>query len=426
MRTTAGVAKRAAGTLALAAVLAAATQAAPITWTGAADGNWNNPGNWDLGRVPAGGDAILLPAGGVNKTQNAMTLGSSSPDDQITLAIGEGGYTLNNAAAALTFGNTLTSVGNNTINCRINHQNRPSYTSDGGTLTFNGTHTTKGLTLYGDGDFLFNSGTVVGGSRALDFHGTGTARFQAALGPFSQVFSQSRAGGVRGYDAGTILLNGTQSAGTLAYGIGGGGTLGGNGLAQVSYSASAVGSGIMGIGFQPNAAHPSGNGTLSPGDPLVNGGFGTFTVTVGDRLVLGSNADATTGTLAVQIGEAGNSDRLVINGNLDLSSSRDVLSLSLAGGVTPSGEYSLFTFTGTRTGVFDTVLLNGSDITALAESGFEAGGTRLQLVYDGLANGHLRLMPIIPEPASLTLAAVLAAALLPRRWRRGGPSCRPV
>src|SRR6185503_1545268 len=35
---------------------------AAINWTGAADAtSWQTPGNWDLIRVPAGGDDVIIP-----------------------------------------------------------------------------------------------------------------------------------------------------------------------------------------------------------------------------------------------------------------------------------------------------------------------------------------------------------------------------
>ena len=33
-----------------------------ITWSGAADGSWNNAANWDLARAPANGDDLVFPA----------------------------------------------------------------------------------------------------------------------------------------------------------------------------------------------------------------------------------------------------------------------------------------------------------------------------------------------------------------------------
>lgn len=36
-------------------------QPATITWTNPAGGSWHSPGNWDLNRVPAAGDSVVIP-----------------------------------------------------------------------------------------------------------------------------------------------------------------------------------------------------------------------------------------------------------------------------------------------------------------------------------------------------------------------------
>ncbi len=98
---------------------------------------------------------------------------------------------------------------------------------------------------------------------------------------------------------------------------------------------------------------------------LRPGASGTDTAT----LTLGSNAIATTvnlnnfSFLRLDIGAGGASDRLALFGNLNIltGSTLDLLSLS---GAFDGSSYTLATFTGTRTGTFDTVtgLQNGYEI----------------------------------------------------------------
>src|ERR1043166_7899703 len=47
---------------------------ATLTWTGTVDGLWSHAGNWSTSDVthpvPQNGDAVVLPAGAVNRTQS--------------------------------------------------------------------------------------------------------------------------------------------------------------------------------------------------------------------------------------------------------------------------------------------------------------------------------------------------------------------
>lgn len=361
-----------------------------ITWTGAEDGEWTNSLNWDLGRKPADGDTLVFPAVASNKTQTAPYINA------IAIELEGGGYVIGPPSKGLTLDvGGISSVGTNTINCQILQSSR-DYTSNDGTLIFGGLNSLKNLYLYGNGDFLFN-GNVTAGTRLCDFHSTGVARFQTALPNFA-FGNLGNAYGIRIFSSGTMLVNCTQVDGTLVYGVGGEGTLGGNGTIQAATNAAYAGSGVVALGAQANALQPTGNGILSPGDPEVNDGIGTFTVTAEDRVIFGSDSNSTTGTLAIQIGDAGAGDILAINGDLELSATNSVLSLTTALGVAPDGEYPFLTFTGNRTGTFASVLLNGVDVTVDAESGFLVAPSKSYLLfYEGTSNGLIKL-GVAPDP----------------------------
>ncbi len=362
-----------------------------ITWTGNEDGEWSNPDNWDLNRIPAGGDRLVFPAVAPNKTQNAITVGNSS--ERIDLVLEGGGYVITNSAATFTFGSELISIGDNTINCIIWHQNQPAYTSTDGTLTLGGKQQTKGLSLNGNGNFVF-TGDIVAGNRQLTFNSTGVTRFQNDLARFSSDGS-GNALGIRMFTSGTMLVNCTQQEGTFIFGVGGDGTLGGNGTIHVATNATYVGTtGIVTLGAQANPVQPTGNGILSPGDPEVNNGIGTFTIVAQDKVIFGSDVHSSTGTLAIKIGDAGSVDLLAIDGSLDLSSTNNVLSLTAAVDVAPDDDLTFLSFTGSRTGEFSTVLLNNTDVTEKVHTGFRVGNKKFKVVYEGESDGSIKLVGV--------------------------------
>jgi len=96
------------------------------------------------------------------------------------------------------------------------------------------------------------------------------------------------------------------------------------------------------------------------------------------------------------------SDTLAIDGNLDLSTAFDQLTLTILNGSTPSGIYTIATYSGTLTGTFDTVNL---------PSGYS-------LDYGSGSNSSITLTNV-PEPASWSvLMSGLAGVAGLRRFRR--------
>src|SRR5687767_5373585 len=52
---------------------------AMITWTNPAGGGWHTPTNWDLGRVPAAGDDVVIPdVGAVGQADQTITYNAGS------------------------------------------------------------------------------------------------------------------------------------------------------------------------------------------------------------------------------------------------------------------------------------------------------------------------------------------------------------
>ncbi|HEV6965660.1 autotransporter-associated beta strand repeat-containing protein [Roseateles sp.] len=180
------------------------------------------------------------------------------------------------------------------------------------------------LATGGDNTSTLFSGIIKNttGSVALTKSGAGTLTLS---GPNTYT-------GATTVNAGTLLVNGNQPSATGAVAVAGG-TLGGSGTVG---GATTVQSGA----------------TLSPG-PAFGTGAGTLSLKAG----LTVNAGATTAFELGQAGTAGGSlnDLVAVTGNLSLNGTLNVTQSS--GGSFTGGTYTLFTYTGTRTGTFSAVNL---------------------------------------------------------------------
>jgi len=117
--------------------------------------------------------------------------------------------------------------------------------------------------------------------------------------------------------------------------IGANGILAGNGSTALGSNATVQ---IVGSASALAAVSPGASlGTLALGTPGNS-----------NRVVFGNHSE-----LRAEINQAGQSDQLTIHGHLDLSSDLDALNISVTDSA--SGDYTLVTYSGTRTGTFNTV-----------------------------------------------------------------------
>ena len=115
---------------AFAAVGGGTAMAADITYTGP-NGTWSTAANWDLGRVPAAGDVVRIPAG--KEVTLSTTVGVDSVQAPGTLKLAGGTLTLASASSVARLdqsAGTLTGAGELTIG---------SGTWSGGTMAGTGT-----------------------------------------------------------------------------------------------------------------------------------------------------------------------------------------------------------------------------------------------------------------------------------------------
>jgi len=341
---------------------------------------------------------VIDAAGGV------VTYGSSNTYD--------GGTTLK--AGTLLMGATNSGFGGIASTLTVN----------GGTIDFNATTANRGFSvgnITGSGGTILNNGTSLatltigsndtgGGSFAgvvLDNNNSGTGTIalkKVGLGRVSLSGSSTYSGGTI-INGGSLFVNNTTGSGlgkgavsvitstTANTTLGGSGTIGGitGSAADVTLTGSSAS--LLAV-LSPGAADGSGNstvGTLAVGSASAN-----------NNVTFGTNSQ-----LLMQL-DVNSSDLLNVYGNLSLASTTDMLNLTLATAA-PKGQYTLVNYTGTLTGVFNTVIYNGVSYASTALPSF------MTLNYGTLSNSSITVT--VPEPTSFGMIGGTVAFAL-RRVRR--------
>ena len=173
--------------------------------------------------------------------------------------------------------------------------------------------------------------------------------------------------GATNVSVGTLIVNGAITAGTSAS-VASGATLGGSGSITPALTD---------------------NGTINPG---LTGAGSIGTLSLGSGIAFGDNS-----TDAVDF-NASSSDKLAVTGNITLGNN-DTLAMNDLDATT-SGTYIIATYTGTETGTFANLPANVS-VDYIT-------GNAITVTVGTVAT---------PEPASLALLSLGAAALLTRRRR---------
>lgn len=223
------------------------------TWTGAhPPTTLSSPGNWAGNVAPVEGDDLFFPAGIKRKSirNNYPNLTSFS-----SLNFSGSNYNLRKNSLALTGGiNTSNATGTNTISLPLRLDAAQAFTSgnSGTTLTLNGQLNLNGnlLTVTGAGNVVSNG--VISNSGAITKNGTGTLTLSA-----NNTYT-----GTTTLNAGTLLVNGSQSSSNVSVL---GGVLGGSGrVGAITASGGSI---------RPGASLPgilnTGNVSLNPATSFV-------------------------------------------------------------------------------------------------------------------------------------------------------------
>lgn len=340
---------------------------------------------------------------------------------------------LNGSAPYPNQGAVINLAGNNTINGNFSLTsggggtaflvNRNSSLTLGGNLT--PIQTSRALYTRGDGNLIIN-GVIANGSTTTGLPFT----HQAGTGVVTMNAANTYTGSTL-ISSGALLVNGTNGVAALAqasYTVNaadgfGGGLLGGTGTINLANNQSIFLTGTPSL-------TGSNNGTLSPGNGLAGqgaAGIGTLTIAgTGTATVnFGSNS-----TFAVDLGTGNASDKLTLSGstaNLTIagntttpaSNFSDTLALTTAN----TGTFTVASWGGTRSGVFDFVTLNGqNDPGTFAVNGsvttFTAADNSVLVNYDDTNKNIVVTVNAVPEPTTGLFLLPVALATLGRRKRR--------
>jgi len=300
----------------------AAGLAGGIQWASAADGNWSDPTNWDLGRVPTAQDTIFITVDGdytvtldVDASVKALTLGTSSGTQY--LVISGNTLTVDSAATVLNTGRLELGAGGSLAGTGI-IINEGAFDWTGGTLTGTGAFANTGAinisgnfpdtkawsqriiqntgtttwsgsaTIFAsDGATFLNSGggsVVVNATGSIEDQQAGAPAVFLNLGAFSKSTSGTAALDIEFNSTGSVTVFG----GTLALNAGGSYT--------GTFTVQSGGTLFFGLGTHTLEA---GSGVTGGGNVTFGGGAyeaaGTFNITgltsIGGPVTF--NADAT-------------------------------------------------------------------------------------------------------------------------------------
>ena len=262
--------------------------------------------------VATGSGNILALIGSTNGSFDASTLGSQYQGFAALEKKGSGTWTLTGGSSY---------SGSVSINA--------------GTLAISGSSLGSGALTFNGGTLQNTAAVTLSNTITLNTVSVFQADADLALaGAISGTGSLSKQGNGNLILSGANLYSGgtTVSAGTLSV----------NG--SIVGSTTVNSGGILGGSGSVGSVTLASGGILAPGNSI-----GTLTV----------NGDLTFGAgsiYRIEVDAAGANDKTVVNGNVTLAGTVDVR--AGAGNYVPQTRYSILTYTGTRTGAFDTVTSN--------------------------------------------------------------------
>lgn len=256
---------------------------------------------------------------------------------------------------------------------------------------------TAAIDLEVSGQLVGNYGFTKAGDGIMKLSNAAGANFNAGKTPVINV------------NGGTLLVSNTSGSGTGAgaVNVNSGATLGGTGI----ITGSAANVKLTGLSGQ--------FARIAPGDiDSATGAAILGTLTVGSSTQANSVTFSNFSALASQVGSAGAADLLAVFGNISLATADDYLLLSTFSGSPLDGTYVLATFTGTLTGRFDHVTLDGAALDPAYTLEYLDANGNVVTGTGAISGGSVVLVAPaapVPEPLSLGILAVAGLATLARR-----------
>ena len=363
-------------------------------------------GTLNFGQNSDGTPSVLVPKI-VQQNTGAFTISSAIQTNNIATQLVNGvsytGFT----------GVTVDGTGTGQVNLTGVVSGNGSLTKAGTgnfTLVLANDNTYTGATTVSTGTLQIGTGGTTGSV------GTGAVTNNSAI-----VFNRSNAATISNDISGSGTFD-KQGAGTLtlsgANSYSGGTTISNGTLLATNTTLSATGTGAVTVS---SGATLGGTGTASGAVTVNSGGFIRAGLS-GSTRILNTGALTENGRYIVTLfGTAATGDvsQLVTTGNLGLGSATDSVAIELSGvtvtnlrtavGAGNTRSYTVMTYTGTRTGTFDT-----TDFTT-------AGFSSSEWVADYATSGQVRLtFTPVPEPGSILAFLALGGGAVGiwRRWRR--------
>lgn len=450
---------------ALLALPALPAAAAPHTWTGAVNGNWSNPGNWQLSSAPGAGEAnviLTFPSGMgnmgtmVNDVAGLNVVGMSFYDGAYAVT----GLPINLAGTVAVYTSSnpvdldvdLVLTGPTTFNagsCQLNLGGSISGAfgmttqgGSGGSVTISGGNTYTGTTTVASGQLHLRSNTALGSAAAgtvlLSF---GELWLEGAVvsgepllsqGPATPTIKTYAPVGLDAWNGPITLVAGNTTIGSSAgLPLTLGGSIDGSGGLTFQLQDAAILSGdntytgasrivsgtVFVNGNQPSSAwligaqFPSGSflrGSGTVGPVSIDSSFG---LNAGMKFVdPGASGTAVLSTGSIDLTDPSLLSGIAIHiGGTTPGSGHDQLAVTGTVTVTNSSIVPVFSYTPGAVDSFVVVSNDGSDAVVGTFGGlpegasFSAGGQTLSITYAG-GDGNDIVLTVVPPPATATVS----------------------
>lgn len=347
-------------------------------WSGSTSGNLSDATNWLSGAAPSSSNGIQFEG----STNTSVTVDADTTVQGIRFASDAGTFTLSGPNSL-----TLGAAGN-----VVNHSTT--------TQTINASMVLGANQIFDarNGNLIFGGGiSESGGVRNVTIRGGSTVTL-AGTNSYT---------GTTAVNAGTLLVNGNNSAATGAVTVGGGASLGGSGTIGGATTVQSGGRIFGGDGINTGAL-TTGNVTVQNGGRLsVQLGTGTAT----------SSLNTSAGVLNLDSGAIINP-----NGSFDGGGSRTLATLAsgtgglVVGGTAYDSDATIASYTHA----------GGSGLQAFGSLQLDVTGLSLtdgdQLILNRSGNSLVLVFTPVPEPASLLAVCglVVGGVVAVRKLRRRG------